>query len=68
VTISAEDHMMQVYEVGLGVEWATTFANGNQLTAGLLWEAQAWEWSPVATLLHQDIGLSGPTFTISYMR
>ena len=68
LTVTAEDHMMQVYEVGLGIEWATTFSNGNQLTAGLMWEAQAWEWSPVASLLHQDIGLSGPTFTVAWAR
>ncbi len=68
LTISAEDHLMQIYEVVLGVEWARQFADGNQLTAGIMWEAQAWEWSPMAGLIYQDIGLTGPTFTIAYMR
>lgn len=65
LVISSQDHMMQVYEAKLGVEWARQLRGGNLLTLGLLWEAQAWNWAPVAGLVSQDIGLTGPTFTLA---
>ncbi len=68
VGIYADDHMMQINEVSLGVEWSRCLARGGKVTVAAAWEAQAWEWAPVATLLHQDIGLTGPTFSFSYMR
>jgi len=36
--------------------------------AHALYEAQAWEWSPVESLMHQDIGFVGPTFGIMLVR
>jgi len=68
VGVYADDHMMQINEVSLGVEWSRCLARGGKISVAALWEAQAWEWAPVATLLHQDIGLTGPTFSFSYLR
>ena len=68
LSVYAEDHMMQINELSLGVEWSRCLANGGKVSAAALWEAQAWEWAPVAGLIHQDIGLTGPTFSFSYMR
>jgi hypothetical protein len=68
VSVNAEDHMMQINELSLGVEWSRCLARGGKVSVAALWEAQAWEWSPVASLIHQDIGLTGPTFSFSYMR
>ena len=62
----AGDHMMQVWEVQLGLEWTRPAACG-ELVARAVWEAQAWEWAPLASLLHQDVGFSGPTFSLGYV-
>lgn len=67
-SVFAEDHMMQINELSLGVEWSRCLARGSKVSVAALWEAQAWEWAPVAGLIHQDIGLTGPTFSFSYMR
>ncbi len=64
----ADDHMMQINELSLGVQWSRCLARGGQISVAALWESQAWEWAPVAGLIHQDIGLTGPTFSFSYMR
>lgn len=68
LSVYAEDHMMQINELSMGVEWSRCLARGGKVSVAALWEAQAWEWSPVAGLIHQDIGLTGPTFSFSYMR
>jgi hypothetical protein len=68
ISVYAEDHMMQISELSLGVEWSRCLARGGKVSVAALWEAQAWEWAPVASLIHQDIGLTGPTFSFSYMR
>lgn len=68
VNAYADDHMMQINELSLGVEWSRCLARGGKVTVAALWEAQAWEWAPVAGLIHQDIGLTGPTFSFSFMR
>jgi hypothetical protein len=68
VAVYADDHMMQINELSLGVEWSRCLARGGKVSVAALWESQAWEWAPVAGLIHQDIGLTGPTFTVSYMR
>jgi len=68
VAAYADDHMMQINELSLGVEWSRCLARGGKVSVAALWESQAWEWAPVAGLIHQDIGLTGPTFTFSYMR
>jgi hypothetical protein len=68
VSVTADDHMMQINEMNLGIEWSRCLARGGKITAAALWEAQAWEWAPIAGLVHQDIGLTGPTFSFSYMR
>jgi hypothetical protein len=68
VNVTAEDHLMQVYQANLGIEWSRTLARGGQISAAVLWEAQAWEWAPVLGLIHQDIGLTGPTLRVAYMR
>lgn len=67
-SVTVEDHMMQINELSLGVQWSRCLARGGQVSVAALWEAQAWEWSPVASLIHQDIGLTGPTFSFTYMR
>jgi hypothetical protein len=66
--ISAEDHVMQVYEVNLGIEWSRCMSGGGEITVAALWESQVWEWAPVAGLIHQDIGLSGPTLQVAFTR
>lgn len=68
VGIYADDHMMQINELSLGIEWSRSFERGGKVAVAALWEAQAWEWAPVVGLIHQDIGLTGPTFSFSYMR
>ena len=68
VGLYADDHMMQINELSLGVQWSRCLARGGQIAVAALWESQAWEWAPVAGLIHQDIGLTGPTFSFSYMR
>lgn len=68
LNVYADDHMMQINEVSLGVEWSLCFERGGKLSVAALWEAQAWEWAPVASLIHQDVGLTGPTFSVSHMR
>jgi len=68
VSVYADDHMMQINELSLGIEWSRCLQRGGKVTVAALWEAQAWEWAPVAGLIHQDIGLTGPTFSFSYMR
>jgi hypothetical protein len=67
-SVYADDHMMQINEVSLGIEWSRCFARGGRVTVAAMWEAQAWEWAPVAGLIHQDVGFSGPTFSFSYLR
>ncbi len=67
VSVDVEDHVMQINEVGLGVDWSRCLGHGGVVSVALLWEAQAWEWAPVAGLVHQDIGLTGPTVALSYM-
>ncbi len=62
LALEAREHMMQVWEIQLGLDWRRTTARGRQVFGQLLLEAQAWEWAPVATLLHNDIGFVGPTF------
>jgi hypothetical protein len=64
----SNDHMMQIHEVNLGVAWSRCMPRGGKLTLAALWEAQSWEWAPLAGLFHEDIGLTGPTFSISYLR
>lgn len=68
LTLRFDDHLMQINEARLGVEWSRCLANGNVLTAGAVWEVQAWELAPVAGFFNQDVGFSGPTFSISLMR
>jgi hypothetical protein len=68
VAAYVDDHMMQINEVSLGVQWSRCLARGGQISVAAVWEAQAWEWAPVVGLIHQDIGLSGPTFSFTYMR
>ncbi|NQT15669.1 MAG: hypothetical protein HQ582_23130 [Planctomycetes bacterium] len=68
IQISAEDHVMQVYEVNLGVEWSRCLSNGGEIAVAALWESQVWEWAPVAGLIHQDVGLSGPTLQVAFTR
>lgn len=63
----ANDHMMQIYSAQLGVEWCRRVMGG-QLVARALWEAQAWELAPLANLLQQDVGFSGPTVSLAYVR
>ncbi len=66
--VYADDHLMQINELSLGVEWSRCLARGGKVTLAALWESQAWEWAPVAGLIHQDIGLTGPTVSLSYLR
>lgn len=68
LTISAEDHVMQTYEVNLGVEYTRCLASGCEMSVAALWESQVWEWAPMASLIHQDVGLSGPTVALSFSR
>lgn len=68
VTLRFEDHMMQISEANLGIQWSRCLARGATLTAAAVWEVQAWEWSPMVGLVHQDVGFSGPTLSISLMR
>jgi hypothetical protein len=68
VGVYADDHLMQINELSLGIEWSRCLARGGKVSVAALWESQAWEWAPVAGLIHQDIGLTGPTFTVSYIR
>jgi hypothetical protein len=67
VEAKAVDHMMQVWAANLGVEWSRSLALGGQVVVRALWEAQAWEWSPMLTLIHEDIGFSGPTVSLGYV-
>jgi hypothetical protein len=68
VTITAEDHLMQVYEANLGVEYSCCLSGGCQMSVAAVWESQVWEWAPVAGLIHQDIGLTGPAISVSFVR
>jgi Legionella pneumophila major outer membrane protein precursor len=66
VSVVAEDHMMQVWETRVGLDWTRTLSSGSQLFARVALEAQAWEWAPVAFLIHEDIGFVGPTFALGF--
>ena len=66
--VSAEDHVMQTYEVSLGVEYSCCLTRGCQMSVAALWESQVWEWAPMASLIHQDVGLTGPTVAVSLVR
>jgi len=68
VALRFEDHMMQISEANLGIQWSRCLARGATLTAAAVWEVQAWEWAPLAGLVHQDVGFSGPTLSVSLMR
>jgi hypothetical protein len=68
VTVRFEDHMMQISEASLGIQWSRYLSRGATLTAAAVWEVQAWEWSPMVGLVHQDVGFSGPTLSLSLMR
>lgn len=65
VAVNAEDSMTQVWEARLGVEYTRCVGDrGATLIARAVWEAQAWEIAPVATLISQDIGFQGPAFSL----
>jgi len=71
-----EDQSMQTWDAKVGIEWSRALgAINGQLTLRALWEAQSWAvagnsagggyygWWP-----HQDIGFSGPTFSVEFRR
>ena len=57
---SAENSVMQVYEMQIGTEWTKELSNGGQFFARAGLEAQVWD-VPGATLglLDQNIGFVG---------
>lgn len=73
--IEVEDHLMQTWDAKVGMEWSRALgAINGQLTLRALWEAQSWAvggsgiggyygWWP-----HQDIGFTGPTFSVEFRR
>lgn len=60
LTLSAENSVMQVYEMQIGTEWTKELSNGGQFFARAGLEAQVWD-VPGATLglLDQNIGFVG---------
>jgi hypothetical protein len=67
-SLVAENHMMQVWEARIGIDWTRSLDCGTQLFARVGVEAQAWEWAPVAFLIHEDIGFVGPAFALGFQR
>jgi hypothetical protein len=68
IDLKVDGHMMQIWAAQIGAQWSSCMANGGQLVAKVVWEAQAWEWAPVLSLLHQDVGFTGPTVSVAVVR
>lgn len=68
LTVRASDHMMEVTEGRIGLEWAHTLASGSHLFARVAYEAQAWQWAPLAFLVKEDIGFVGPAIAFGFSR
>lgn len=66
--VEAREHMLQVWEARMGIEWSRCLATGSQVFARATYEAQAWEWAPVAMLVHEDLGFVGPAFAVGFAR
>jgi hypothetical protein len=68
ISINAQEHVMQVWEVQIGFDYGRGLQNGARLFGGAYLEAQVWEWSNPVGLGNSDLGFFGPTFTVGIAR
>jgi hypothetical protein len=63
-SLSANQHLLEIYEVKFGGEWSRPLGCG-RLFARAVYEAQAWELAPfVLGLLDSNIGFVGASFSL----
>jgi hypothetical protein len=63
-----EEHLVQVWEVQVGLEYSRQLASGSRLFGAALLEAQVWEWNSPFGVSGGDLGFFGPTVAVGLAR
>jgi hypothetical protein len=63
-----EEHLVQVWEVQVGLEYSRQLASGARLFGAAFLEAQVWEWNSPFGVSGGDLGFFGPTVSVGIAR
>lgn len=66
--IEVTRHLLKVWELQIGAEYAYVFEGGARLFTRAAYEAQVWEVGSVLGLGGSDVGFVGPTFSVGLLR
>jgi hypothetical protein len=62
--IYVAEHLMQIWECQIGVEWSHETKSGLRWSARAVYETQVWNWSPSLGLFDMNVGLVGPACSL----
>jgi hypothetical protein len=63
-----EEHLVQVWEVQVGLEYSRQLASGARLFGAAFLAAQVWEWNSPFGVSGGDLGFFGPTISVGIAR
>ncbi len=64
IDLKVSNHVLQVWEMQVGVEWSRQLSSGARFFLGAFLEGQVWELPSSPFAISSDLGFFGPTFSV----